>query len=222
MYKKLGLKGEFENPLHAHPAAWESGNVPISDFTRVYSDLRRTAIKRLNRLKRSRFNDSELVEQYGERFVGIPTLKKEYGDNWQAAVVDRVGDLYKFLSRKGSTVKGQREIETNLIESMHERGLTFINKKNLRQFQKFMEAWRQQHQNRQFGSESIAMLFEDTIRRRLNPEEIQQDFEFWEKNMDKLKGIPRKKNGKELSADELKAEIEKREARKAKKRRKKG
>lgn len=222
MYKKLGLKGEFENPLHAHPAAWESGNVPIRDFTRVYSDLRRTAIKRLNRLKRSRFSDSELVEQYGERFVGIPTLKKEYGDNWQAEVVDRVGDLYKFLSRKGSTVTGQREIETNLIESMHERGLTFVNKKNLRQFQKFMEAWRQQHQNQQYGSESVAMLFEDTIRRRLNPEEIQQDFEFWENNMDKLKGIPRKKNGKELSADELKAEIEKREARKAKKRRKKG
>lgn len=222
MYKKLGLKGEFENPLHAHPAAWESGNVPISDFTRVYSDLRRTAIKRLNRLKRSRFNDSELVEQYGERFVGIPALKKEYGDNWQAAVVDRVGDLYKFLHHKGSTVTGQREMEKALIESMHERGLTFVNKKNLRQFAKFMEAWREQHQNRTFGSETAAMLFEETIRRRLNPEEIQRDFEFWIDNIDKLKGIPRKKNGKKLTADELKEEIEKREARKAKKRRKKG
>lgn len=220
MLKRLNLKGEFENPLHAHPAAWESGNVTIEEFIKVYSALRKTANKRIKRLENSRFNDSELLERYGNRFLSVTELRNRYGLAADREVVARVNELYNFLSSKGSTVTGQRKIEKDMIQLFQDRGLDFVNKGNLRQFTKFMEAWRVQFGDKIFKSESAAQLFESAIKKGIDPEKIAEDFNFWLENHKELDALPRHRNSEQRTSDFYRKEIEDRKRKRERKRKK--
>lgn len=220
MLKRLNLKGEFENPLHAHPAAWESGNVSGDEFAKVYRALRKTANKRIDRLQRSRFNDSDILERYGNRFPSVTTLKERYGEAAEREVVARVNELYQFLSSKGSTVSGQRQIEKDLLETFHDRGLDFVTKDNLRQFAKFMEAWRVQFGDKIYKSESAAMLFESAVKKGINPEEIAQDFNFWLEHQRELDALPRHRNSAQRTSEYYREEIEAKKKKREKKKKK--
>ena len=220
MLKRLNLKGEFDNPLHAHPAAWESGNVSIDEFTRVYRALRKTANKRIKRLENSRFNDSDLLERYGNRFQSVTELQNRYGQAAEREIVARVNELYQFLSNKGSTVTGQRQIEKDMIQTFQDRGLDFINKGNLRQFVKFMEAWRVQFRDKIYKSESAALLFESAIKKGIDPEQIAEDFNFWLENQKELDALPRHRNAEQRTSDFYRAEIEAKKRKRERKRKK--
>lgn len=168
------------------PAAVRYGYISLSEARAEYSRLRSAAVKRLERLSRTEGARYSAFQMYGKE--GFAPLPK----NATAAEVGRaLADVHHFLELKTSSISQIRETQRQALRTLQERGYSFVNKSNIREFGEFMEAARQAKvvSANRGGSPIIVELYETVKRLRIPPEEVEHNFTAWLNKRAELEAI---------------------------------
>lgn len=224
-YKKNGVEFRLDSPgidtgdLYRRQA-YSGGNVTSDELRKEYSRLRQVANKRLKRMEGTRFEDSQTYKKNAGRYSTIADIEKQALANAKQLnpetaqrlvdihIARKMEDMYRFLTAKSGSIRGMQAIENQIIESLRERGLTFVNKKNIQQFGQYMEYLRSINKGREFDSERAADLFGTAIRKGIDPAQIAEDFEYWENREKALAQLPKIKNPRNRTADDYKRLLE--------------
>lgn len=153
-----------------------------------YTRLRDISQKRLKRLKAAGLDDTQA---YLKNYRHYPKLKDIKSDSELAS---RLSDLARFITAKGSTISGQKDIMRKSLTTLHDTGYTFVNEENFRDFGKFMEEYRNQMLDMSYDSGDAAELYGVTIKHQLDPEKVKADFEFWLENLDRAEKLRKSKS----------------------------
>ena len=116
-----------------------------------YTRLRDIAHKRLGRLEKAGFTPREFKQ-------GIPRLRDIRGN--VSLFAHTLADLYSFVSSPMSRVAGARSARSKTIESLHERGMSFVNESNIQQFGAFMELYRLSGAEKIFNYSDLGKAFQ--------------------------------------------------------------
>ena len=177
-----------DNPPELYyPEALRSGVLTPKEIRSHYSYLRKMANKRLQNFVGSEFEDAQSYIKNVGKFVPLSEINNE------RELMFKLYEVNKFIRARSSSVTGLKQIRNETIETFHDRGLTWINKNNIKQFGDYMEYMRAKYGAKQFDSERAAELFGMIANDRvgLNVEDVQQDFKYWAKHADELAQLPK-------------------------------
>ena len=163
------------------PEALQSGSLSEKEIRDEYRRLRNIANKRIDRLKRAGYTDTQVYL----RNVGA---YKSLSNYTMAELQYKLYQISKFVSAKSSTVGGMRLIEKQMLEKLHEKDLGRIT--NLQEFGDFMDWARAKYKYSEFDSERAAEVFNESKRRRIDIEEIKKDYELYRDNYKKFTELP--------------------------------
>lgn len=182
-----------------------------ADARKEYQRLRRAAEKRLNRLRNSEFSDIDILQYRKNGFKPVSQIKS------MAQLGSALSDVKGFLDSRRTSITGLRRIQKETIATLHKNGYTFVTKDNLKAFGDFMEAARLKAQGKKLlASDRVAEMYEAAERKKIPPEQLLKDFDYWRKNVEALNDsrMSRKENA---TAADYKRNIENRRRRAAKK-----
>ena len=184
---------EYRFPPEAYiPAAIRYGYLDIREARVEYSRLRSAAVKRLKRLSGTEGTRYSAYQMYGKE--GFAPLPK----NATPAEVGRaLADVHHFLEMKTSSISQIRQSQRQALKTLQDRGYTFVNKSNIREFGEFMESARQAKvvSANRGGSPIIVELYETVKRLQIPPEEVQRNFSAWLAKRGELEKLPTPKPG---------------------------
>lgn len=219
-FERNGVKFGFENEDLYHYEAFKYGNISRAELTKEYSRLRQTANKRLQRMQGTKYEQTQTYLRNAGKYKTLAQIEKEarqhtknMGAEAAQKYVDRIvalklADLYKFLTAKTGSIRGMQRVENEIIETLHERGITFVNKSNIQRFGEYMEYLRVLHQNQSFDSERAQELFGIASKKGIDPMQIAEDYNYWKAHQEELEKTPKIKNAKKRTAEEYKKRID--------------
>ena len=189
MSKKQNL-GQFlaDNPPELYyPEALRSGVLTPKEMRSHYSYLRKIANKRLQSFVGSEFEDAQSYIKNVGKFVPLSKINNE------RELMFKLYEVNKFVRARSSSVTGLKQIQNETIETFHDRGFTWINNGNIKQFGDYMEYMRATYGSKQFDSERAAELFGmvESGNIGLDIEDVQKDFKFWSKHADEMAQLPK-------------------------------
>ena len=159
---------DFYNPrniLYALSDKEERANI-LHD----YSEMRKIANRRLENFKGTEWESSKQYQMNAGKYKKISDIKDD------TELAHLLTELHGFVTSSTSTVTGLKQQRNRTIETLHERGYTFINKNNLQQFGDFMEDLRQRMIAFLFDSERLAALFAMAEKKGISPEALSDRF----------------------------------------------
>ena len=219
-FTKNGVEFRLENEDMYHYEAFKYGNITSAELRKEYSRLRQTANKRLQRMEGTRFEKSQTYLKNAGKYTTIAQMEKaalahakNLSPEAAAKVADmyvakKLADMYKFLTAKTGSIRGMQRVENEIIKTLNERGLTFINKSNIQAFGDFMEYLRAIHKGRMFDSERAAELFQAATKKGVDPLQLAEDFSFWKEHVEELEDAPKIRNPKNRTAEEYRKRLE--------------
>lgn len=170
------------------PEAYFPGGITILKATgeaearKEYQRLRRIAQKRLARFKGTQYEDTEVYKNRAIKHPFKPSSAIKDVRSLQAALSDVRG----FLDSERSTITGLKRIDKRTVATLQANGYTFVNMGNIKAFGEFMEAARIKAGRRMFASDRVAELYDAAERKKIPPEQLLKDFEYWRKNVEEL------------------------------------
>lgn len=195
-----------DNPPEAYyPEALRSGTLTPEEMRSHYSYLRQIANKRLQNFVGSEFEDAQSYIKNVGKFVPLSEINNE------RELMFKLYEVNKFVRARSSSVTGLKQIQNETIETFHDRGFTWINKSNIKQFGDYMEYMRAKYGAKQFDSERAAELFGMIASGSvgLNVEDVQQDFKYWAKHADELAQLPKNVSKKIKSSKDFQKALSK-------------
>lgn len=171
-----------------YPEALRSGILTEAEMRKEYSYLRSIANKRLKRFKGTEFEESQSYRRNVGKFVPLSDIHSK------RELIMKLYEVKKFTSAKSGSVTGLREMRRQALETARERGLTWLNKNNIKAFGEFMEEARVKGYAKLYGSERIAELFGTASKKGLDPQKLYKDFSYWMENQKELAATPKIKN----------------------------
>lgn len=149
-----------------------------------YSRLRSIAVKRLQRLGNSEWNDTDLYLRSKNKFKKLKDIKNERELRYLFS------DLHYFLESPRSLVTGLNKIRRQSLDTLNSHGYKFVTKQNFRKFGRFMEWAREHAQAYMYDSERVANTFNEfSVKRNLSQQEIEIAFRAWSRRERKLQKI---------------------------------
>ena len=148
----------------------------IPDPRAEYRKIRNAAMNRIRKLERAGYGDTETVQRARRVFEAQPR------NLTQDEAAQRLPDAARFITAARGTVGGMREIERKTANTFRDRGLKFVNRRNVRQFTEFLEWLGTRKVNELFGSGQVAERVPregDSERRGVKVKDIQQMFQIW-------------------------------------------
>ena len=214
MAKRNGVEFTFDDNALYRREAFRSGAVDADQVLKEYSRLRQVALKRLKRMEGTKYEESQtylrnvgmypsISEIAEKKMQGVDKLTPEARKNLLALHVSRrLDDLERFLSAKTGSIRGMQKVEKQLLNTLHERGASFVTKDNIHAFGDFMQHAKKIYESREYDSERTLEVFSIAEKRKLNLQEIQDDFEFWYENSEKLSKMAKNRNAKYKTVDD--------------------
>lgn len=153
----------------------------IPDPRAEYRKIRNAAMNRIRKLERAGYGDTETVQKARRVFEAQPR------NLTQDEAAQRLPDAARFITAARGTVGGMREIERKTANTFRDRGLKFVNRRNVRQFTEFLEWLGTRKVNELFGSGQVAERAPregDNERRGVNVGDLRQMFQTWLKEND--------------------------------------
>ena len=168
-----------------------------------YSRLRSIARKRLERFEGTEWVDTQQYRANAGRYKPVKEIKNK------TELVALLSDVSRFVTARTGSVSGLQSQRRQSIQSLHEHGYTFVNRKNFKQFADFMEDWRTWDRNHLYDSARVAELYHEAKKKQISPDQLKRDFEFWlEKNsLEALQNMKRISSKKPHSALDYKKAI---------------
>ena len=170
------------------PEAYFPGGITIlkaageAEARKEYQRLRRIAQKRLARFVGTQYKDTDTYKNRAIKKPFKPSSELKSVRDLQAALSDVRG----FLDSERSTISGMKRIDRKTIATLHKDGYTFVNMSNIKQFGDFMEAARLQAAKKMQGSDRVAEMYDAAIRKKIPPEELLKEFDYWRENLEEL------------------------------------
>lgn len=180
---------------------------PEKEKRKQYSEMRSIARKRLERLAKS-YPKSEIYIYNKTRFTPL----KEVKSTKDLDIL--LSDLAQFLNNNLSTIKGQKARRQKTIDTLRDRGYTFVNAKNFDRFTQFMDATRKAAQASRYDSERVYELFTTAERIGINPLELQEDFQYFMEKQNELDNLPIPRRDKPKTAEQYRQYLKKYKKRK--------
>lgn len=190
-----------ENPFEQYHI--DANILTLKEMRSDYSYLRKVANKRLSKFVGSEFEDSKSYLENKDKFVPLSKIKSERELRY------KLYELNKFIRAESSSVTGLKRIRNRAIQTAHERGMTWLNKSNIKQFGEYMDFLRSKYRAKQFDSERAQELFGQSVKRKIDPMEIAEDFAFWRQHSDDLAKIPKITNREKIGVSEYKRMLDK-------------
>lgn len=195
------------------PEAYFPGGITIlkasgeAEARKEYQRLRRIAQKRLARFVGTPYEGTDVYKNRVIKYPFKPSSELKDVRSLQAALSDVRG----FLDSERSTITGLKRIDKRAVATLHANGYTFVNMDNIKAFGEFMEAARIKAGGRMFASDRVAELYDAAERKKIPPEQLLKDFEYWRKNVEELNGsrVSRKEGA---TAADYRRTIERRKA----------
>ena len=154
------------------------------EMRKEYSRLRKVANGRLKTLSNSEIGmRSNTWKFYMNEF---PSGRGKS----RAEIAHRLSSAYYFLSLKSSSVTGLREMRDDFIESMHDQGYTWINKKNYFDFIDFMETVKSYYDVVTYDSDRAVDVFDVMTEAGFSTDDLKNDFDWWFENYRKIRSKP--------------------------------
>lgn len=171
------------------------GHMEESDVRTEYSRLRDIAIKRLDRLGNSEFLDKSIADRRKQDFPKASSLDKR-------ELTRALSDLGGFINSSLSTVTGQKNKRDKFIETMREKGYTFLNKNNYKTFTNFMERMRPYINAQIIGSPDVLDIAQEELEededKEITNSELENVFQQYEERAKEIakikKALPQYKN----------------------------
>ena len=192
-------------PEFYYPEALRSGVLTPKEMRSHYSYLREIANERLQSFVGSEFEDAQSYIKNVGKFVPLSEINNE------RELIFKLYEVNKFVRARSSSVRELKRIRNETIETFHDRGFTWINKNNIKQFGDYMENMRAKYGSKQFDSERAAELFGmvESGRVGINVEDVQKDFKFWSKHSDELSQLPKNVSKEIKSSKDFKKALSK-------------
>lgn len=169
-------------------AMLEGDKALVSQVRKEYTRLRDISQKRLKRLEKAGYTDTEVYKRNVNHYPKLKDIKTKH------ELAARLSDLSRFVASAQSTVSGIKEKERKSLESLSEHGYGFVNESNLQEFGDFMEEYRNQLLDMDYDSGDAAELYNVVIKHKLDPFKVQEDFELWLENLEKAQALRRSKS----------------------------
>lgn len=169
-----------------------------------YSRLRSIARKRLERMGASDFKKTQTYKRYKSRFTALPNIKTA------RTIARKLVEVKKFLGLRESSVSGQKELRKERIRELQESGYEWINDDNFDLFTDFMDYNRELRKGGEYDSDRVTSLVKNVYQKGLDPDEVQEEFDYWMSNVEALKDVPAppkgtaKKKASEFIKEQLK------------------
>lgn len=149
------------------------------DLKKEYSRLRSIAQKRLKRFEGTEWTDTQIYKLNAGIYKPIKEIKNE------RELRHLFSQIAKYVEAKTGSVSGLEKQRRQAIKTLKERGYTFVNKENYRNFVEFMEYARVANLNRLYDSERLAAFYEATVKSKMSDEELRKSFRAWLKKQKK-------------------------------------
>lgn len=150
--------------------------VPDYELRRVYSSLRSTFTKRVNRLLKSEYKTDPDVQWAATAFQPL----RESGYT-RAQLAFKTNQLLRFLDSNTYSLTRRRETESKTVQTLRRVGFTNINKSNIRLFGQFMDYARTVVDFVLFSSWQVAELADNFLGEKGSPDiaEWMNRFDAW-------------------------------------------
>lgn len=157
--------------------------VPTQEINKEYSRLRDIAMKRMARLEKSvnseEFGDMKqarnFLNYYAPRFKKLEDIKSP------KQLRRALSDLRYYLDSPYGSVAGYKDVRRKQIQTLHEHGLTWINTKNIAEFQDFMEWIKGDALRAMLYSPEDALFYKEQKKKGLSGDEIKEEYLAWKK-----------------------------------------
>lgn len=146
-----------------------------ADIEKEYTRLRRVALGRLKTIGKSEFREGDIYNEYKNRFD--MTAKQILREGDESLLKYRLSAVQRFLSKKGSSVTGLREITDKTLATLHEHKYDFVTKDNIEDFGNFMDAVRTSAESLRYDSERVAELYEWGEKTGVSISDLKKHFE---------------------------------------------
>lgn len=165
----------YDRQMYRYPDT--ARNIP--DARAEYRKLRNVAMNRIRKLEKAGYGDTETVRQARRAFAQLPR------NLTQDQAAQALPEAARFIMSARGTVGGMRQIERETANTFRDRGLDFVNAKNVRRFGEFLD-W--------LGTSEIEALYYQAAeappkegapaKKRFNIEGLKQRFDEWLENND--------------------------------------
>lgn len=187
----------------------------IKAVRKEYTRLRDIEQKRIKRMATEpKYTRTQVYKQNAGKY---PKLSEMKGDRLPYLL----SALQRFVSAKGSTISGIKEIRAKQLETLHKHEYTFVTEENLSDFGEFMEEFRAQKLDEQYDSGDAADTFYVVQKHGLDPVDIEKEFTWWLENHQEAKNMKKSVGKYAGSASKLRKRVEGKQARSRKRKRRK-
>ena len=168
-------------------AKLEAGGDLKREVRKEYTRLRDIAQKRIKRLAKAGYTDTEVYQRNYKHYPKLKSIKSD------SELAQRLSDLSRFVASKSSTVKGLKEREKKVLETVHKHKYKWVDESSIKDFGEFMEYYRDAMYDMEYDSGDAADLFTVVEKNKLDPEKVKEDFDFWLENVEEAKKIRKAK-----------------------------
>ncbi len=168
-------------------AKLEAGGSLEREVRKEYTRLRDISQKRLKRLAAAGYTDTDIYKKNVSHYLKLKDIKTK------SELAQRLSDLSRFVASSQSTVKGLKEREKKVLQTLKKSGYRYVNESNLSDFGEFMEYYRDAMYDMEYDSGDVADLYTVVEKNKLDPEKVKEDFDFWLENIEDAKKIRKAK-----------------------------
>lgn len=177
-----------DNPPELYyPEALRSGVLTPEEMRSHYSYLRKIANKRLRNFVGTEFEDAQSYIKNVGKFVPLSEINNE------RELMFKLYEVNKFVRARSSSVLGLKQIRSEAIETLHDKGITWVNRGNYKQFADYMEYMRTKYKSKQYDSKRAMVLYGmvETGSVGIDVEEVKRNYKFWSKHVNELASLPK-------------------------------
>lgn len=153
------------------------------ELRQEYSRLRSIAMKRLDRLSKTEFNQSATFKNNIQGFPTTRSLKDVKGLAYELSAVS------KFVASKYSTVRGHKIAKAEMLKTL-KRNYPNITEENYWNFIEFMNYAREKYGSKLYDSEQIAELFNVAQAKQIPQHILLRRMNVFRKHIPEIREIP--------------------------------
>ncbi len=139
-----------------------------AELKKEYSRLRSIARKRLERMSRSEYAESQTYLRNKNLFVPVAQISSK------KQLAELLTSVEEFVTSRASSIRGLNAIRRESIETLHRHGYDFVTKENYNIFTQFMQDFADKFA-RSYGSptgDELKAFIQGRSKRRVSPEEL--------------------------------------------------
>lgn len=150
------------------------------ELAREYSRVRRDAQERLRSFSRSsdpEIRGAAVVAEKAGLYLNRAQIKAVGGG--RPLMEDLLIDAYRFVSAKTSSVTGFKRTREKQVNALQAKGYDFVTSDNIRDFGEFMDYFRSRKDAKAYGSDFVALAFNQAQAQNIPPEKVRAHFKFY-------------------------------------------